>query len=158
MGTELACKTNTEYADDGTTVVAENIDSCDNTCTITWDNIDFTEAGFDTMVCIYNSSVVLNRICIPSGDVVDALGEEFEAVLEEYGASGEMNQILADLSIGWTGIAYSVGVAVGVGLVYMGFLYVFAGVIVWIVIVAYLALLGYLGYLFYNQSVEIQEY
>lgn len=66
---ELDCMTNDEVPDcteecDGINFVSDGIDS----------SLEVVE--FSDFVCIYNSSVVLDKLCWPTGDVVDVLGEE----------------------------------------------------------------------------------
>lgn len=117
----LECSINTATMDDGE--VHYNVGTCDDGCFPDWDNIDFDELSVDydwnTMTCVYNTSVLLDRLCFPTGDIVDALGEVFKEKLAEYGANVPISEILSDFNIGWPVIAGSLGISIAVGLVYM---------------------------------------
>lgn len=63
-------------------------------------------------------------------------------------------QWLADLKISWPVILGSVGIALLIGGIYMLFLRLFAGVIVWICITLFFICLAVLGYLLYLKSDE----
>lgn len=52
---------------------------------------------WETLVCVYPTTTVLDRICIPSGDFTALLGTDFEETLATYGANGDMSTILADV-------------------------------------------------------------
>lgn len=69
--------------------------------------------------------------------------------------SSTLTQWINDVTNAKNVIAGSVGIAFGIGLVYMIFLRFFAGLIVWIAIAAYFAGVIVLGYLSYKKSTDI---
>lgn len=130
-----------------------NVGTCEDGCFPDWNDINWTTMevtwSWDRMTCVYNTTAVLDKICIPSGDIVSALGEEFEAAFASAGGNSATGDIMADLNIGYPVVFGSIGIALVVGLIYMGFLMIFAGVIVWIMVAIYFALIGYITYMFY---------
>jgi len=110
------------------------------------------------MTCVFNTTVLLDRMCFPTGEMITSFGDSFKAALESSGASGTVNTILTDVFTGIPVIGGSVGIALLIGLIYMGFLYVFAGVIVWMVIVAFFGLVSYLAYIYYTKWQEIVQW
>lgn len=126
------------------------VTSCDTKCT----GIDFEISGidssfdtysYDEFVCVYNTTEVLDRMCWPGSDIFAILTDTLEASLDSLIGSDYLADWFADIAISYPVIGGSVGIALLVGLVYMLFVYIFSGIIVWICILVFFVLIICLG-------------
>ena len=115
-----------------------------------------TDIPWEDIVVIYNTTIFAGKMCWPSPDIFDALGDAFKEKIDSMGGGDFMTEVIADLNIGWPIIAASVGIALVIGGLYMVFLMLFAGVIVWVIIVLFFALMAFLGYLLNTKSTDIE--
>jgi len=67
----------------------------------------------------------------------------------------KLTEAISDIDIAKPVIGGSLGIALIIGFVYMLFIYLFAGIIVWIIMIIYCILLFILGLLAYNKYLEI---
>lgn len=112
-------------------------------------SIDWTK-----VFCIYKTTVLLERICWPTSDIIKTLdggNGTFSKKLQSSVNTDALAQWFNDLKEGWKVVAGSVGFAVLIGLIYMVFLRIFSGLIVWLVIIAYLILMAVLGGVAYQK-------
>lgn len=64
----------------------------------------------------------------------------------------QLGEWMSDISEAWAMILISVGLAFVLGLIYMLFVRIFSGVIVWICVLAYFVALCFLAYFLYSKS------
>jgi len=101
-----------------------------------------------TRAFIYGSTVYYNTLCMPDPSVIASTG--LGPIIDS--GMGEAEKIASDMKDAWWVILCCVLVSLVVGLAYMCLLRLFAGLIVFITIVAYLVGLITLGSLVLTKS------
>ncbi|KAL4485812.1 hypothetical protein ABPG72_012352 [Tetrahymena utriculariae] len=109
-------------------------------------------------VCYYQTTLFLKKICFPSASAISSFDPSSASQIQSLINSSTLTNWINDISNAKNVIAGSVGIAFGIGLIYMIFLRFFAGLIVWIAILAYFAGIIILGYLSYKKSTDIKDY
>lgn len=101
-----------------------------------------------TQTCIYQTTIVMNRICFPSNEFLNTLGgqaEKFKKKIEENLDAEALSEYVDSVKEGWPIILASVFIAIGIGFVYMVFVKWCAGVMIWLSIMMYHLLLAMLA-------------
>jgi len=126
-------------------------------CSVSDDSSGWSDnTDWGSIYCVYDTSTLLERICMPGEEVlsqVDGLQDYMSTVSDV----SKYQQWFNDVKNSWQLLLIAVGIAFFLGLVYMIFTRIFAGIIVWIFVLAYFAGIGFLGYYVYDKSVKEQE-
>ena len=101
--------------------------------------------------------LVLGRVCAPSTASLSSFASGVSSSLNEYLDTSTLSGWINDINTARWIIAASVGIAFVLGLIYMVFLRIFAGVLVWLSILCYFVGIIYLGILFYYRYKDINE-
>lgn len=109
-------------------------------------------------VCYYDTSSFLSRVCIPTSSAYSSFSSGTESALNSYLDSSTLQNWINDINVSKGIIGASVGIAFGLGLVYMLLLRIFAGLLVWLAIIGYFAGIIILGILCYKKSTDISDY
>lgn len=103
-------------------------------------------AGSNPVIVIYDSTAYFGRVCMPSLSKYASLTSFSSSIT---GSLGPMDAYTSDLITTRWVILGSMGIALVTGFIYLILLRIFAGVIVFVTIIAYLLGLVVAGYLFY---------
>lgn len=100
--------------------------------------------------------LVLGRVCAPTASALASFSAGAESAMDKYLNMSTLSGWINDISIAKWIILSSVGIAFVLGLLYMIFLRIFAGLLVWIAIISYFAGIIVLGYFSYKKASDIQ--
>lgn len=93
----------------------------------------------------------MSRICFPGDDLIGSVGGISSSLSTTLNIS-MLQSWFDDLFKAWHVIAASVGIVFVLGILYMLFTRIFAGVIIWICIILYFAVIIALGYFVFDKG------
>ncbi|EGR33784.1 solute carrier family 44 protein member 2, putative [Ichthyophthirius multifiliis] len=109
-------------------------------------------------VCIYETKKFLDLICMPTTQAFQAIGGSAQKQVNTFMSSGTLGDWINDLKTCQWVLVGSLGCAFVLGMLYMLFLRLFAGLIVWLcILIFFIAIIG-LGYYSYKSSMDIKQY
>lgn len=107
------------------------------------------------LFCIYNTTTLMNRVCMPGAELYGFV----EVLAAGVTSSINMKQLTSwmnDLDKGRNIVYISFLIVFALGAVYMLFVRLFSGVIVWLCILIFFVLLGMLGIYVHLKSRDIE--
>jgi choline transporter-like protein 2/4/5 len=107
-------------------------------------------------MCVYNTTVVGNRLCFPGAEVFSMVKGLTDAVSKSVNMD-MITSAMNDVDKGMDIIYASFGIIFLLGIVYMIFVRLFSGVIVWICIILFFILLAILGIWVHEKSKAIDQ-
>lgn len=113
--------------------------------------------NFSALFCIYNTTVFMDRVCIPGADVMQVMTNLTDSLTKQIDLS-QMQSWVDDIKNSWKIISISIAGAFFLGVLYMFFIRIFSGVIVWAFIILYFGALLALGVFLYEKSVDYKTY
>lgn len=110
--------------------------------------------NWQQLFCIYNTKKVFGRICFPGASIFKFV-EGLAAGVSSAVNIDKITTYLNDVDKGQNVIYISFAIVFLLGMIYMGFVRLFSGIIVWLIILLFFVLLAILGIYLNRKSVEI---
>lgn len=114
------------------------------------DAVSSGDSNLEGDFCIYDTKELLGRICFPGAKIIDSvanLAKRITSIID----MDKVNEYLDDLDKGKWILVISVGIVFVLGILYMLFVRIFSGIIVWLIIALYFILMAVLTYFIYDK-------
>jgi len=138
-------------------VVTTTVSSCaDTTSSFVYAVSDSSPPGSITAatlvntVFVYNTKSFMNSVCIPA----DPSYASKYGIGTVVAAGGVLAAYINEVAIHYDILLYMIAISFVLGFFFMIFLRIFAGIIIWCMILAYHGVLALLAYLFYVKSTD----